>query len=181
MNDNKREWLDGHTCRKNAYTIKDYPYGFKKTTMFIWLETTKRGTRVVRQTINPNTLKENKPKKSVYYGYVRLYMNEEGHVKSRTFDLYSVEWFLKAQAEGLFLEKEKEKEFEKLQTIITIKSLAIYGGYDFELIKDFNILELDKLDQKEKEGDKEYINKFKTEDGRKDDFSPFKTTSYIVR
>jgi len=176
-------FLKNKYSREEAYEVTDYPYGFRlRTSLFIWIERNKRGYRIVRQTINPKTWRENKPKKSVYYSYARLFKNEDWHIKTYVFDLYSVQGFLKAQRLNVFEEEDKEleKQLGEAQRIMTIKWLAIYWGYEFEKIKDFDLLDLDKLDQKEKAGDVAYINTFKTEEGKQEGYSPFKTTSYVI-
>ena len=169
--------------RETAYEIEDYPYGFHlRTSMFIWIEKNKRGMRVCRQTINPKTGRENKPKKSVYYTYIRLYRNEEEHIKTYTFNMYSVQDFLKAKTLGIFEEQDKElmNSLWESQRILSIRGRAIYSWYELEKIKDLTLEQLDKIDKKEDEGDTEYINQYKTEEGKSPDYSPFKTTSYAI-
>lgn len=71
-----------HT-EENPLIIKNYPYGFKKTQMRIYIESVKgKGDRVIRQTQNPKTLVWNNPKKSTYNGVFVLYREENGHIQS---------------------------------------------------------------------------------------------------
>ena len=60
------ELLNGHNTQENAYIVESYPYGFKRTQKKHWIETTKRGDRLVTQTLNPKSNEWNKPKKSTY-------------------------------------------------------------------------------------------------------------------
>ena len=44
---------------ETAHVAEDYPYGFRlRTKMFSWIEHTKRGARLVQQTINPKKSKQ---------------------------------------------------------------------------------------------------------------------------
>lgn len=76
--------LHGHTSEATAYTIADYPYGFKLRCRYrCWLETNKNGTRFVSQTTNPKRPGEvwNKPKASTYVRFVAgMYLDDAGHV-----------------------------------------------------------------------------------------------------
>jgi hypothetical protein len=80
------------TSEATAYTIADYPYGFRlRCQKRYWVETTKQGQRVCEQTSNPKCagLVWNKPKKSTYSDIKQLYLNEDDHVKSWGF---SIQW-----------------------------------------------------------------------------------------
>ena len=57
---------DRHDSEENAIVVDNYPYGFKRTKIRYWIETTKQGDRFVSQTLNPKTQEWNNPKKSVY-------------------------------------------------------------------------------------------------------------------
>ena len=66
---------------ENPYIIKDYPYGFKKCLMRVWIESVKnKGDRYMTQTQNPKTLIWNKPKKSIYNAVMVLYFDEKKHI-----------------------------------------------------------------------------------------------------
>ena len=65
--------------------------------MFIWIEYNKsKGYRVARQTINPKTNKENKPKYSTYSPYYRLYLDENNQTHAYSHDFYNIESYNKA-------------------------------------------------------------------------------------
>lgn len=51
---------------ENSIEVDNYPWGFKKTQKRFWLETNKRGTRLVSSTKNPKDGKWCKPKASTY-------------------------------------------------------------------------------------------------------------------
>ena len=58
--------LNIHNKEDNAFIVHNYPYGFKRTDIKYWIESTKRGDRFVSMTLNPKTNQWNKPKKSTY-------------------------------------------------------------------------------------------------------------------
>lgn len=107
---------DVHISKDTAYTIEDYPYGYTlRTTMYIWIEYKKwMGYRVARQTINPKTGKENKPKFSTYSEYIRLYTDENKHINTYCFDFHSVDSYEKARAVWFFDESNIEPHHELL-------------------------------------------------------------------
>lgn len=75
--------LEPQPTEENPITIEGYPYGWKRTQAQYWIETTKRGQRVVFRTKNPKTQKWNKPKKSTYSDIRILYRNSEnGHIEN---------------------------------------------------------------------------------------------------
>lgn len=57
---------DRHDSEETALIVENYPYGFLRTKIRYWTETTKNGDRFVSQTLNPKTQKWNKEKKSTY-------------------------------------------------------------------------------------------------------------------
>lgn len=71
--------LHGNVSAETAYIVSDYPYGWKRTKKRYWIETTKRGQRLVTQTLNPKTQRWNNPKKSTYSDLRVLYLNEENN------------------------------------------------------------------------------------------------------
>lgn len=84
--------LEIQPTEESPYIIEDYPYGYtQRTQMKVWVETTKRGQRTVRQTLNPRTQKWNKPKKSTYSNIFLAGLNDEGHVKFVGVSMYSFE------------------------------------------------------------------------------------------
>jgi hypothetical protein len=80
----KYEALKGHVSEETAYVVDDYPYGFRlRTEIRYWIETTNRGERFVRQTLNPKTGLWNKPKKSTYDAIMLLVKNtENGYISN---------------------------------------------------------------------------------------------------
>ncbi len=170
-------WLTTQPTETNPHEIEDYPYWFSlRTSLFMWLETNKRGTRIVRQTLNPKTNKLNKPKKSVYYTFVRLFENEEGHIKSYVYNQYSIEDFLKAQKNGVFEGNEdQEAIFWENQRLLSIRGMVIYGGFELDLIKDLSLKQLHEISEDDIKA-KEY----KIEEAKVEGWSPFKTTSYQI-
>lgn len=83
--------LNNHNSEENAYVIEDYPYGRTlRCKMRVWIETTKKGQRVVRQTTNPKKDFEywNKPKKSTYSDFFVMYIDQEtGYVETESYSL----------------------------------------------------------------------------------------------
>ena len=51
---------------ENSIEVENYPFGFKKTKKRFWLETNKKGTRLVSCTLNPKTNEWCKAKTSTY-------------------------------------------------------------------------------------------------------------------
>lgn len=75
-----------HNSEDNAYVVKDYPYGYKRTFKKFWIETTKRGDRLCGMTLNPKTKKWNKPKKDTYNDVEVLVKNDIGHIRTYSWD-----------------------------------------------------------------------------------------------
>lgn len=71
----------------NAFVVKNYPYGFKKTLKKFWIETTKRGDRLCGMTLNPKTNKWNKPKKTTYCDVMVLVKMDNGHIKTSSWGI----------------------------------------------------------------------------------------------
>ncbi len=96
---------------ETPYIIKDYPYGFKKCLMRVWVESVKnKGDRYCTQTQNPKTFVWNKPKKSTYTGVMILYFNDNKHIN--WFGLYPS---TDAEAYKKFIEKVGDYNFNDLQ------------------------------------------------------------------
>jgi len=70
VNINKRETMTKYVYNKdsfeNSIEVENYPWGFKKTNKKYWLETNKKGTRLVSSTKNPKTNEWCKAKFSTY-------------------------------------------------------------------------------------------------------------------
>ena len=61
------EKIYNHKNFASGYEVDNYPWGFRlKTKVRYWIETTKRGDRFVKCTLNPKTNKWCKEKKSTY-------------------------------------------------------------------------------------------------------------------
>lgn len=138
------EFIKNVFNRENAIEVKDYPYWFKlRTTMFIWLEVNKnKQMRVCTSTINPKTWRENAPKKSIYSDYIRLYINNDWHIKSYHYNTYAYEDFKKVEALNIF-ETKDELDFyrEKIKRSMYVW-LMYYQNPDYEKAKGMNIDEL---------------------------------------
>jgi len=86
----KKKYLYGHDSMNNAYVIENYPYGFLKTQMKVWVESLpKKGDRVWRQTLDPKKNRWNKPKASTFSPIMFLYIDEKDHVNSDGISQYS--------------------------------------------------------------------------------------------
>ena len=80
--------LSGHVSPETAYTVEDYPYGFRlRCTIRYWIETKKGyGQRLVSQTTNPKRPGEvwNKPKAGTYAPIMVMILDERDHVTVET-------------------------------------------------------------------------------------------------
>jgi len=65
---------------QEPYIVNNYPYGFLRTQIRFYVETTKKGQRFVSQTLNPKTQIWNKPKKSTYSQIIIVGKDEKGHI-----------------------------------------------------------------------------------------------------
>ena len=72
--------LIGHTSAETAYVVNDYPYGSARCRIRYWLETNKKGTRLVSQTEHPRTKRWNAPKPSTYLHLGAMMIDDNGHV-----------------------------------------------------------------------------------------------------
>ena len=63
---NMTKYIYNKDSFENSVEVDNYPYGFKKTNKRFWLETNKRGTRLVSSTKNPKSGEWNKVKTSTY-------------------------------------------------------------------------------------------------------------------
>jgi hypothetical protein len=168
--------------RENAIEVTDYPYGFSlRTSLFIWVEhKPNKWYRIGRSTINPKTGRENKPKYSTYSDYYRLYENEEGYIKTASYSWNSASKLDDLIKTGMLDEFSSEfiENQKNVMKILTIKSFAIYWGYDLDKIKGLTFDELVELEQNDSTSNREYIDKFKTEEGKNPNYSPFKVVSH---
>lgn len=86
--------LLGHTSQDTAYTVQDYPYGFRlRCKMRYWLEShPKKGFRLCMQSSNPKRNNEtwNAIKKSTYSLICEgLYLDDNDHVHCASLSQYS--------------------------------------------------------------------------------------------
>lgn len=100
--------LKGHYSQDTAYTVDDYPYGFRlRCKKRYWLEVNAKGTRLHGQTTNPKKAGEpwNKPQVPSTYSLVGvLYLDDENHVQWTGLSVYDVSKareFLDTYREGL--------------------------------------------------------------------------------
>jgi hypothetical protein len=78
--------LTGHISPETAYTVADYPYGFRlRCQMRYWIEVhPKHGCRMMSQTSNPKRpgLVWNTAKASTYSRFgMAIYLDDAGHVQ----------------------------------------------------------------------------------------------------
>jgi hypothetical protein len=113
--------LTGHVSPETAYTVADYPYGFRlRTSIRYWVETKKgQGQRFVSQTLNPKTGKWNAPKASTYSSIVGMFLDEQGHVQHKGLSGYSsdeqIDTFGREFAEMIAVDKHAYANYEYIQ------------------------------------------------------------------
>lgn len=101
--------LSGHVSPETAYTVDDYPYGFRlRCTIRYWLEHKPGlGFRFVSQTSNPKQGgRWNKPKAGTYAKFgAAMYLDDNGHVKWSVLNEYTsgaeAEAWAKTYGEGV--------------------------------------------------------------------------------
>lgn len=79
----EKQLLHGYNSQENSLKVENYPWGYKlKCDIFYWVESKpKHGDRFCSYTIDPRNGRARKPKCGVYYTFVYMYMNDDGHVK----------------------------------------------------------------------------------------------------
>lgn len=76
------KYLFKHDSPDTAYVIEDYPYGFLRTQMKVWVEThPKKGDRGMSMTLDPKRNRWNKPKAGTYAPIKVMYIDDKGHVQ----------------------------------------------------------------------------------------------------
>lgn len=99
--------ITGHESLETAKLVHNYPYGFKKTDIRYWIENNgKKGMRFVSQTLNPKTLRWNKPKKSTYCAIMLMVIDKNDFVSYKSLytkfgDSEKIESFLSENREYL--------------------------------------------------------------------------------
>ena len=105
--------------------VKDYPYGWKKTSMFFSLDFKKgKGFRSVRQTINPKTGKLNAPKRSTY-SPVMVMVEKDGKISYSSFNFYGDEGIERAInffSENFDLFDKEQITYIALETLTYLKA-----------------------------------------------------------
>lgn len=89
--DASRNYIYGHTTPETAYSVENYPWGFRlKTTMRYWVESkNKFGQRLATQTIDPRTGKWCAKKYSTYSSVIVMFLDDNGHVSYESPHLFS--------------------------------------------------------------------------------------------
>tara|TARA_R100001510_G_C7635790_1_gene193963 strand:+ start:794 stop:1324 length:531 start_codon:yes stop_codon:yes gene_type:complete len=139
----------------SAVEIDNYPWGFRlRTKVRYWIETTKRGDRFVKQTLNPKTDKWCKPKKSTYSAVLVMTKTVEGDktfIRSVGIDIpYS-----SAEIVCGFENEHKDKlSQDQIAKICEAKAIhAVNEFVEVEIVKTTNLTkeEREKRDQEQKE------------------------------
>ena len=120
--------LENQPTEDDPFVVDNYPYGFRlKTKMRYHIETTKRGQRLVSQTLNPKTKLWNKPKKSTYTNILLGGIDEEGRFKTVGLHLYSLdeakEFYKKY---GSFFSKWQTSEYNAILGMLEVYSKVEY-------------------------------------------------------
>lgn len=124
--------------------VENYPYSFTlRTTLIDSIEfDSKKGYRHVKQTINPKTGRENKPKKSTYSPLVVRYYDEIGHIKSLHFNFNGREeinegCIFLAENFNVFAADEIKYlyNFIYMMAMVDCKATVVYGGAKAEDLK----------------------------------------------
>lgn len=92
----KTKFLQGHTCKQNAFEVKNYPWGFKmKTSRFYWIESKKgKGDRFCYYTINPKNGRMCETHCSTYSTFMYMYTDQKGHVTYECITAFDLETFV---------------------------------------------------------------------------------------
>jgi hypothetical protein len=85
---NIKEILYGHTSLQNAYTLDASHIGRKRTrTQSCWVEThPKKGDRIARVIIHPNSTTISRIKYGAYHTLVFLYLDNDGDLQQAAYD-----------------------------------------------------------------------------------------------
>mgnify|MGYP001557845064 CR=1 FL=1 len=77
-----KQFIFNHTNENTAFLVNNYPYGFRlRTKIRYWIETNKKGDRLISQTLNPKTNLWNKPKTSVYSSIAVMFVDDNNYLK----------------------------------------------------------------------------------------------------
>ena len=171
--------------------VSNYPYGRLRCTLYDTIEfAPKKGYRHVTQTINPKTNRINNPKKSTYYPLMVRFYNEDNHIKTLVFSLYSnkeINNVIKFVGANFTLFTKDEIEYiyaiVLTHTKASIQGSVSYGGAKFDELKPL----FDPLISKMVEGFKDstlnnfdiFIDVEAVENCKPKDFNPFVTTKAV--
>lgn len=132
--------LFGHTSEETAYTVDDYPYGFKlRTTIRYWLEQSQtHGFRFVSQTMNPKTARWNAPKRSTYSRFAAgMYLDDNGHVQWTGITEYTSAEYIK----GLLLKHPELSVSTDFRAFAAARAMFVKGLSDGEIVFTINDVE----------------------------------------
>ena len=122
--------LEKQPIQEDPYIVENYPYGYTlRTTIRYWVETTNRGQRFVRQTLNPKTGAWNKPKKSTYSQILLVGLDEKNHITYTSISMYSLEEAkkYKSKYEKYF------NDYQKQEMINIIKMSEVYDKVEITI------------------------------------------------
>lgn len=162
------EILKVQPSRENPYIIESYPYGSLRTQMRYFIDSNKKGDRIVTQTLNPQTNKWNAEKKCTYddicivgidkeTGYIKPVIsisynggNYDSKTEKTNYDLqnYKVE-FLEKNNILSEIQKAKLKDILRYQKIMEnvtfeIKPRVFENIETGEITESINLMELKK-------------------------------------
>ena len=146
--------------------VLDYPYGFRlRTTLYDTIDfNPKKGYRHTTQTIDPRNGRLNKPKSSTYSPLKVRYYDENGHIKTISFEfMYSAKDLNKACKfinENFDLFTPEEIKYFYTQAIngalINMRSMVMYCGAKFDDLKPLH----EAFIQTAKKAQEEALNRF---------------------
>lgn len=147
-----KETITPQPTEQKPLTVEDYPYGFRlRTKAQYWIETTKRGQRIVFRTLNPKTQQWNKPKKSIYSDILMLYRNtENGHIEN---DSLSFTYSRKEDLEKFLAEYPEDtlSEYQQKQIIYFRAILRTREHVKVNLVENPTPQQTEQIDQNNKE------------------------------
>ena len=146
--------------------VEDYPYGFRlRTTLYDTMEfNPKKGYRHTTQTIDPRNGRLNKPKSSTYSPLKVRYYDENGHIKTISFEfMYSAKDLNKVCKfinENFDLFTPEEINYFYSQTlvgaVVNVRSMVQWCGADLEAVKPLH----DRFIELAKKGKEDGLNHF---------------------
>jgi hypothetical protein len=124
-----------HNSEDSAYVVDSYPYGFKDRCIAkFWLESNKKGFRLVMRTRNPKNGVWNKPKKSVYASITAcMYLDDENKVNWKNITEYSSDKDVLS-----FIENFPEADMTNIFVFASLKCRMIKNLLDRKLVFTIN-------------------------------------------